>query len=184
MPLYESFRRRAFDAKFVAKSFLDYRDGVRFFEDLDARDPSPYNHQQLSLYLAAKKRYKDACSAADEAVSLSRGRIISIRNTRAQIFFDANIGLTHEPHVRDTLKDSLGVLENCRQLDKRKAFHALTYAAKACQYWDAYSDDDARLRLKKGEEWLMEELDNPLTKREAAKSLVEVRARISSDGGA
>jgi hypothetical protein len=49
------------------------------------------------------------------------------------------------------------ILQQCINDDKRTTFHALTYAAQAIQYYNAYNDETALSYLKNAQKWLNKE---------------------------
>ena len=81
----------------------------------------------------------------------------SIRNSHAIIHFRANIEFANDPNARKTLDDSMEVLRQCYHSDRRKPFHAMTFADLALRYWNAYRDDQAREYLKYANQWLTEQ---------------------------
>ena len=156
---YDVFRRRAFDADYFTRAFPSWQEGRAFYDDLYERDASPYLRQQGALYLAKKKRFVEAFSWIDEAIIKSANRIPSIRHSHAIILFNANIDLAgnDDPKVKETLDRSMQILAECYRYDKRKNYHAITFADQAIRYWEAYSDGRAKEYLTTAVTWLKEE---------------------------
>lgn len=71
--------------------------------------------------------------------------------------FKANIELHSKPNAREALKQSMGILEECYTWDKKRPFHALTFAGQALKYWHVYGDGDVRRYLEQARNWLSEE---------------------------
>ena len=95
----------------------------------------------------------------DQAVQQSHHRIPSIRHSHAIILFKANIGsLVKNEMVQHTLAESMDILEECYKDDKRKTYHALTFADQASQYWEIYPGDRAKTYLLTAQKWLTEEI--------------------------
>ncbi|MBP8809369.1 MAG: SIR2 family protein [Kofleriaceae bacterium] len=154
---FDVFKRRAFDADFVGKAFPNWSEGKDFYDELYSRDPSPYLRQQGALYLSHKKRFHEAFSWIDQALLQSGGKIPSIRHTHAIILFNANIGLAAQEDVRLLLDQSMSILTSCYHYDRRKSYHALTFADQALKYWGAYGDDVAVTYLVTALRWLEDE---------------------------
>ena len=70
----------------------------------------------------------------DRAIIASGGKIWSIQNSHAIILFKANISHSDNPQAKQALQDSMNILTSCYQSDKRKPFHALTFADQAIKY--------------------------------------------------
>jgi hypothetical protein len=158
---FDAFRRKGYDERFATKAFTDWRQGEEYYEGLCLRDPSPYLRQQAALYLTHKKRFKEAFKWIDEAIERSGNRIPSIRNSHAIILFKANIGAGDPDSflVAGTLKRSMDILAECYRDDKRKGYHALTFADQAVQYSQVYRNQTARHYLETARTWLLEERD-------------------------
>ncbi len=155
---FDVFRRRAFDAKFAERAFPKWQEGMEFYEREYQHDRSPYLRQQGALYLAHKRRFQEAFQWIDEAVLESHYRIPSIRNTHAIILFKANINAPESDGTKkDTLDRSMKILEECYKFDRRKIYHAVTFADQALQYHDLYADDRAYNYLSTAARWLREE---------------------------
>jgi len=155
---YHVFRRHAFDAGLVNRAFPDPEDGKEFYERMYSHDRSPYLLQQGALYLSKKNRQKEAFEWIDEAIEQTRGRIPSIRNTHAVLLFRANIHSTgDEELVARTLKQSMDILANCYRYDKRKAYHAVTFADQALTYWETFGNEQGMQYLRMASEWLTSE---------------------------
>jgi len=158
---FDVFRRRAFDANLMKKTFENWKEGKEFYELAYGRDKSPYLLQQGALYLAHKKQFQEAFSMIDQAVLQSHYKIPSIRNSHAIILFKANIGSPIKDEVvQHTLSDSMDILKDCYKNDRRKTYHATTFADQAVQYWEVYPGERAKGYLLTAEQWLLDEAKN------------------------
>jgi len=152
---YDVFKRRAFDANLMLNAFDFWEDGKEFYEIAYEKDKSPYLLQQGALYLAHRRHFREAFSWIDRAVLQSKYKIPSIRNSHAIILFNANISAPQsDPTVRQTLTKSMDILKECYTYDKRKTYHALTFADQALKYYEVYRDDNAVNYLNTAIEWL------------------------------
>ena len=155
---YDVFKRSAYDANTVARAFMNVEEGKKFYEEIYARDQSPYLLQQGALYLNRRGQTQGAFSWIDRAIVQTQGKIPSIRNTHAVLLFRANIGSSGDPDiVARTLKQSMDILGECYRFDRRKAYHAAIYADQALEYWAVYEDETARSYLMTALEWLESE---------------------------
>lgn len=157
IPRFDVFRRYGFDQRLVSKAFPDAEEGKAFYEQLYARDHSPYLLQHSALYLAKKHRYQEAFRLIDQAILESGGRIWSIRNSHAIILFEANTDHYEHPSGRQALQESMELLTDCYHWDNRKPFHAVTFADQALRYWNFYGDTEALNYLRTAHEWLGDE---------------------------
>ena len=89
---FDVFRRRAFDARFAEKAFLNWREGMEFYERQYQHDRSPYLRQQGALYLAHKRKFLEAFEWIDEAVLESHYRIPSFE-TLMRLFYLKQISM-------------------------------------------------------------------------------------------
>ena len=97
---------------------------------------------------------------------MTRGKVFSIVNAHAIILFRANIGFsTRDVEVQRQLKLSMDTLAECYRYDKRKIYHARTFAEQAAEYWDVYGDEVAKSYLNTAKIWLAEELAKTPTDR-------------------
>lgn len=178
---YDIFKRWGYDAGYARRAFTDAQEGIKFYDDVFERDGSYYLLQQKAIFLSRQKMFKEAFATIDDALLLSGGKIPSIRHTHAEILFDANINLAHSDRsARFELRKSLSILEECRNYDRRKAYHAFKFSEEACNYYDAYMDAEATEYLKKAESWLEEELANPFSARRARYHLRDVQRRLAA----
>lgn len=153
---YDVFRRRAFSADLFSKAFPEWHSGKDFYLKLMARDPSPYFSQQAALYLSHKSQHPEAFKMIDAAITASQGRVWSIRNSHAIILFRANIGFAHIEAGREQLKKSMETLVECYRWDKRKSFHAFTYAQQALQLHEKEQSSVVEGYLRQAKTWLTE----------------------------
>jgi hypothetical protein len=155
---YDIFIKQAFDANTIGQAFLNWEDGYKFYKEASLRDTSPYLLQQAALYLAHKKRYSEAFSMIDEALVRGGHKIFSIRNSHAIILFRANIEREDKDGtVKRTLQESLSILEDCYRHDRRKAYHAVTYADHSLRYDLRYGRGESEDYLKTALGWLRQE---------------------------
>ena len=156
---FDIFRRTAYDADLAMRAFSNWTDGLGFYEMVSRRDDSAFVKQQAAIYLSKKHRYREAFQWIDSALLQSRNRIFSIRNSHAIILFQANINQDPEdPTVRDTLTRSMDILRQCYSDDKRKLFHAITYADQALRLSEVYDKDSGvHDHLIRADQWLGEE---------------------------
>jgi len=180
---YYSFKKRAYDKDIMTRAFPDWKEGVEFYESIYARDKSPYLLQQGALYLSSKHRFTEAFAWIDQAVTETEGRVFSIRNSHAIILFKANIGASSDDDtVVRTLRQSMEILRKCYANDKRKTYHAMTYADQALQYWRVYGDDMAKSYLNTAEEWLASEKAQWPHKRNVQRLHREVSQKLEQLG--
>lgn len=155
---FDVFKRKAFDAKHVRMAFENWDEGKAFYDKIYSRDNSPYLLQQCALYLLGKRQYKEAFQEIDKAVTLTANKIPSIRNTHAVVLFKTNIGIQDtDGTVIRTLRQSMDILEECYADDKRKTYHAITFASQALSYYQAYPDSHGLEYLETARDWLKEE---------------------------
>jgi len=158
IPRYQTFSRRAFDSSLIKRAFASVEDGAEFYDRVYARDRSPYLLQQKALFLSGRNRHGDAFQAIDRAKAEASPYNWTIRNSHAVILFRANIDFAGDkPEVRAQLDASMQTLSECYHSDRRKAFHAMTFADQALRYWDVYRDKSARAYLEKAQQWLAEQ---------------------------
>lgn len=135
---YPVFRRYAYDNDFARRAYPRLEDGLRFYERLVRGSDNAYDYQHGAVYLSKMKSFNRAFSWIDTAMSKSRGRVFSIRNTHARILFEANIDIVKaDPWDRtalDGLQESMSVLQNCIENDQRRTYHLLRFSDQAIQY--------------------------------------------------
>lgn len=155
---YNKFRRWAFDKALVAKAFPKWKDGKAFYEEAFLFDNrNPYILQQGALYLSSKKQFNEAFDWIDKAKTMTNDRQFSIRNSHAVILFDANYEVaTMEAEI--LMDNSMEILHKCYKDDKRRTFHAKTYADQALRYFRKYHNDKAKAYLEQAKIWLNDEL--------------------------
>jgi len=154
---YPVFRRYAYDNDFVRKAYPRVEDGQRFYERLVASTDNAYDYQHGAIYLSKMKSFTEAFSWIDTALSRSRGRVFSIKNTHARILFEANIDVLKrnlaDRTALDGIEESMEVLEGCIKNDARRSYHLLRYSDQALQYAEIAYDGNARA-------WLQHALEN------------------------
>ncbi len=172
---FHIFRRRGYGNEFALRAFPRWEEGSDFYDRVYERDRSPYLLQHKALYLAKKQRYDEACTAIDGALVRSAEEIWTIRNSHAIILFRANIGRPAEPGARGQLDRSMGILTECYESDRRKPYHACTFARQALEYWQIYGDQRARAYVKRAISWLQEETRTSPWNRQVKRLLVGLR---------
>lgn len=180
VPNFESFKRRAYDARLYEHAFPIIEDGEEIYDIIYRKHKSPFNLQQKSLYLSRRGEHQRAFKVIDEAISMGGSRNWSIKNSYAIIKFKANIDRTNCADVRKALDESMEALEQCHSADVRKAFHAMSYAGQSLKYWKKYRDATAITYLKKSKEWLSEEVDEDNRIGNVVRLLKKVNEALSS----
>ena len=155
---YNKFRRWAFDKTLVARAFPKWKEGKDFYEEAFLFDNrNPYILQQGALYLSSKKQFNEAFDWIDKAKTMTNDRQFSIRNSHAVILFDANYEVT-TMEAESLMDNSMEILHKCYKDDKRRTFHAKTYADQALRYFRKYHNDKAKAYLEQAKIWLSDEL--------------------------
>jgi hypothetical protein len=159
IPDYLVFRRYAYDNDYARRAFPDVKTGQYFYEQLVARTNNPYDYQHGATYLSKMKEFKTAFVCIDKALSLSGGRIHSIRNSHARILFEANIDVVKANKLNNTarlgLDSSMQVLTECIQRDARKSYHLMRFCDQAVQYRDVYQDAESERWLSMARDGLL-----------------------------
>lgn len=176
---YGAFRRRAYDKDVIARGFVDWEDGLQFYEYLYSMDSTPYLMQQCALYLSLNKRHKEAFAWADKAVCTSNGRIPSIRNTYAVVLFKANISADVSlVNVVETLNESMDILQDCYFSDKRKMYHALVFADQAIDYHKMVGGPKSLDYIVCAKQWIEREIQFAPWNRNAHRLLRALGSRV------
>lgn len=155
---YYIFKRKAYDAELITKAFINWEEGLNFYEMGVQRENSPFLKQQCALYLARKRRFKESFSWIDKALMQSSYKIQTIRNSHAIILFRANIDKYYDKSGRESLEKSMDILIECHNFDKRKTYHALVFADHAIQYAKFFDNNLSHEYLLTAKKWLNEEL--------------------------
>jgi hypothetical protein len=141
---YPVFRRYAYDNDYARKAFPRVNDGERFYKRLVHSTDNAYDYQHGAIYLSKMKSFTEAFSWIDTALSKSRGRVFSIRNTHARILFEANIDILKRNQLDHTaldgIQESMEVLEKCITDDARRSYHLLRFSDQALQYGEVMND--------------------------------------------
>jgi tetratricopeptide (TPR) repeat protein len=154
---FDVFRRKAFDEQFARKAFPDWKEGMEFYSNLFSKDGSPYLYKVRCLL--HRGRHREAFNWIDRAIVLSGNRIPSIRNSHAIILFRTNIGIQDpDGTVKQTLRQSMDILAECYSYDRRKIYHAVSFAEQAVKYYDRYLDQVGKGYLETAASWLKEEI--------------------------
>jgi tetratricopeptide (TPR) repeat protein len=154
---YHVFKRYAYDSGKIGKVFKTWQEGQAFYEHIYEIDPSPYALQQEALFLSARGKYAEAFQTIERALGAASDSNWAIKNSHAIIMFRANINFADDPIARGALDRSMEILRKCYTSDRRKAFHATTFADNALKYWQQYHDDIARSYLEHAKAWLEEQ---------------------------
>lgn len=155
---YSKFRRWAFDKALVIRAFPKWKDGKVFYEEAFLFDNrNPYILQQGALYLSSMKHYNEAFDWIDKAKTMTNDRQFSIRNSHAIILFDANYEVMSK-EAETMMDNSMDILHKCYNDDKRRTFHAKTYADQALRYFRKYHNDKAKAYLAQAKIWLSDEI--------------------------
>ncbi|MCW4589117.1 hypothetical protein NO263_00710 [Gluconacetobacter entanii] len=154
---YPVFRRYGYDNEFAYKAYPIAKDGKSFYTRLVSITDNAYDYQHGAIYLSKMKSFTDAFSWIDTALSKSRGRVFSIRNTHARILFEANIDVlkrnTGDLTALDGICESMAVLQDCIKNDARRSYHLLRFCDQALQY-AKFMDD------QKSKDWLTDAYEN------------------------
>lgn len=177
IPRYDIFRRYAFDNVLASRAFPDPEEGLQFYEALYRRDKSPYLLQHEALYLSGKGNHDQAFEAIDRALAMPQGQRFSIKNSHAIILFRANIERVHQSVGRQSVLRSMQILKDCYDSDRRKAFHATTFARQAIQLADKIGNEAASTYLSTATGWLEDERARSPWNRQVKYLLPEVRER-------
>jgi tetratricopeptide (TPR) repeat protein len=154
---YYVFKRRAYDSKLFGRAFVNITNALNLYDEIYARDPSPYTLQQKALFLASRKRFSEAFEEMDRAVSTAHRANWTIRSSYAQILFQANQDLAGEdPKVRGLLDRAMTMLTDCYRGDRRRSMHAVVYGTLAVRYAAIFKDTTASDYLTQAELWLLE----------------------------
>lgn len=144
---YNVFRRYAYDNDYARKAFPRVEDGESFYKRLVHSTDNAYDYQHGAIYLSKMKSFTEAFSWIDTALSKSRGKVYSIRNTHARILFEANIDILKnnlaDQTAKDGIQESMEVLEKCIKDDARRSYHLLRYSDQALQYADIVNNRES-----------------------------------------
>lgn len=157
---YPIFRRYAYDNEFARRAYPRIKDGLKFFNRLVSATDNAYDFQHGAIYLSKLKDFKQAFTWIDTALSKSRGRVFSIRNTHARILFEANIDVARGDPENITavngIVESMQVLKDCIERDQLRSYHLLRFSDQALQYAEVSVDDLSIEWLKYAREKLRE----------------------------
>ena len=185
---YRIFKRWAFDKELMHKAFPKWEDGEAFYKEAFLYDDkNPFVLQQGALYLSDKRQYGKAFAWIDKAIMMTDNKHFSIRNSHAIILFDSNYEVDTSEAIMQ-LDKSMKILQQCFYDDKRRLFHALTYAKQAIRYFKRLPHSAKSMEyLKQARDWLAsEQSDKPwnyevkaLFKRVDAIIRVEEQKKVS-----
>ena len=179
---YRVFRRWAFDKEIVQRAFSKWEEGEKFYKDAYLYDSkNPFVLQQGALYLSDMKQYSKAFAWIDKAIMMTDNKHFSIRNSHAIILFDANYDVKTQDAVVQ-LDKSMRILRQCFHDDKRRVFHALTFAKQAIRYYKRLPQNPKSMEyLKEAEEWLVSESNDKKWHYEVRDLLRRVKAIIDAE---
>ncbi len=122
---YDIFRRKGYDAELFYRLF-SYEKSNDLFEFLFENNSNCYTLQQWALCRMKFAHYKEAFADIDRALSIAPNNF-SIQNSQAIILFEANKN-DHSEIALKSLKEAMGILQECYKNDKRKIYHAQKFA--------------------------------------------------------
>lgn len=155
---FNTFKKWAFDKMIVSKAFPNWKEGMLFYERAFMYDScNPYVLQQGALYLSSKNKYGYAFDWIDRANTMTDNKQFSIRNSHAIILFEANINVNTIDAITQ-LDKSMEILMKCVNNDRRRTFHAKTYADQALRYYTKFNNDRAVEYLNNAKTWISEEI--------------------------
>ena len=176
---FDVFRRRAYDAYLMKRVFENWEEGMQFYRKAFKRDRTPYVLQQGALYLSHKCQFHEAFRMIDEALIMSNQRILTIRNSHAIILFTANIDRPEtDGTVERTLQESMEILRECYRQDKRKVYHAITFADHALKYDNRFGRVKSKEYLDTALGWLNEEQERSPWNRNVKRLVSVVKRRL------
>ncbi|WP_250499655.1 hypothetical protein [Caballeronia sp. GAWG1-5s-s] len=174
---YDIFKRSAYDARLMKRAYPNFRDGIEFYESAFTRDPSHYLKQQGALYLSDRGQTELAFSWIDQARSMAGKNNPTIRNSYAVILFDANYSKPVDADVVATLNESMQILDDCYNYDKRKAYHAKVFAEQALSFYEKVPDEpNIKSYLVKAQKWI----DAERTQRKSARWMNPLNRKLSA----
>lgn len=165
------FRRSAYDADLFFDVFD--KNGDEIYEEVYKNTPNAYTLQQWALYKAKTKRFSEAFSDIDIALHKQPNNF-SIKNARAIILFEANKD-KKTMAAKKSLEESMDILSECYQSDKRKVYHAQKYAEFALSYLNIY---DNNRYIEQAFGWLTELIKNEDSMSRKTKNLYEKLKKI------
>jgi len=121
---YRVFKRSAFDGRLFFNLFGNSADEL--YEFLDKYKTNPYIFQQWALYCAEKGSYKEAFILIEKALKLAPNNF-SMQNSKATIMFNSSKE-NDSPIALQKMIDAMVILERCHKSDRRKNYHAESYA--------------------------------------------------------
>lgn len=155
---YKTFKKKGHDKYLVSRAFNDWKEGKEYYEKVIADDPrNAFLYQQGALYLSYKAQYTEAFYWIEKAKSLSKDKVLSIRNSHAIILFESNIK-KEGINVKESLDKSMDILKGCYFEDKRKLYHAKKFAEQSILYYNRYGDGKSKEYVVQAETWLKEEI--------------------------
>jgi tetratricopeptide (TPR) repeat protein len=173
---YYVFKRKAYDSKLFGRAFPSAEDAVELYDEVYAREQSPYLLQQKALFLASRKRYSEAFEVMDRAISTAPRANWTIRSSHAQILFQANQELAGDnPEARELLDRAMTILTECYKSDRRRSMHAVVYSTLAVRYAGIFSDQSTSEYLEQAEQWLTEVMSDEPWVRQARFLQQDVR---------
>ncbi len=178
---YDVFKRYAYDHRLIATGFTDWQEGKAFYDEVirSVDIGTAYLYQQAALYLNRKKRYTEAFQMIDRAITESGRRIWTINNSQAVILFQANISYASNSNAVHELHRSMQILTDCYKADRRKPYHAITYAEQALQYAEIMSDTYVREYLDTSLQWLIDVQRTESSNRKIAHLISKIKQVIN-----
>src|SRR3954468_668719 len=107
---------------------------------------------------------------------------VVLRIPAQSLLFKANFGrLDHDGTVLATLRRSMEILSEVYYYDRRKAYHAKTYADQALKYNKVYHSDLGRSYLETALRWLNSELRSSPWNKSVRRLLEQVKRALPSN---
>ena len=161
IPNFHVFKRHAYSADFAKRAFPQWQEGKDYYDQLVRNDSTYYLLQQAALYFLHKERYSEAFIYINRARHQAGPKVFSIKNSHAIILFEANIihASNNGDGVLSSLDESMTILTDCYRADKRKRYHAISFARQAIRYHRIYANGQAAKYLGTAREWLREEAE-------------------------
>ncbi|KJS11160.1 MAG: hypothetical protein VR67_15595 [Peptococcaceae bacterium BRH_c8a] len=176
---FDIFKKRAFDADITTRVFNNYKEGLDFYKGCLIIDESEFLYQQAAIYFNRKKKYSLAFEWIDKAKNNSPFNSFSIRNTHAIILFNANFEIEDKDgSVLQLLCESLNILKECYNNDKRKGFHAKIFADLSLKLYSVYPEV-AYEYIELAYNWLSNEKGNPDNGYTIRKEINELYNKVS-----
>lgn len=165
---YYVFKRKAYDSNLFLQLFGETADEI--YSTIFMYDSSAYTLQQWALYKAKTKRFEEAFSDINKALTMLPNNF-SIKNSMAIILFEANKNKEYEL-AKQYLYKAMHILEECYSSDKRKEYHIKQYKDFAIFLYHQYNDNSF---LDHAYRWINELYSSDTTNFKVKKWLDDVK---------